>query len=117
MATATALLLALACTAARPLGAAAASAADPVPGPTSVPVLRFPSPAIVAARGAASLDGSPPAFYWRAAQPGSEGKIRIHLRGGAWCMSESSCLARANSTLGSSKYFGPLINETAGSDD
>ena len=57
------------------------------------------SPSTVAA-GAVALDGSPGAYYVAA---GAETrKFVVYQKGGGWCTSLSSCLARADSALGSS---------------
>lgn len=54
------------------------------------------------ASGAYCLDGSPPGFYYRAASsPQALTKWKIHVMGGGWCVSESDCLARSSTLLGS----------------
>ncbi|XP_076444402.1 uncharacterized protein LOC143282639 [Babylonia areolata] len=52
--------------------------------------------------GAACLDGSPPAYYYRQSTvPGIRFWI-IHLKSGGWCSTPEDCLSRSGSALGSS---------------
>jgi len=55
-------------------------------------------------RGARCLDGSPPAFYFRAASnPKNADKWVLFIQGGGWCYKDESCLERSLTHLGSSK--------------
>lgn len=52
----------------------------------------------------ACLDGSPYGLYHVQSRRNST-KWTIYLEGGGWCSDEGGCLARANSSLGSSRLF------------
>jgi len=53
--------------------------------------------------GARCLDGSPPAFYYRAATDSKYAtKWVIYIQGGGWCYKDEACLDRAKTSLGSS---------------
>ena len=54
----------------------------------------------------ACLDGSPYGLYHVKSRRNST-KWTIYLEGGGWCSDEVLCLARANSSLGSSRLFPP----------
>lgn len=54
----------------------------------------------------ACLDGSPYGIYHIHSRSNST-KWTIYLEGGGWCDDEVGCLARANSSLGSSRLFPP----------
>lgn len=51
--------------------------------------------------GAVALDGTPQALYVR---PGSSKKFVLFFEGGGWCQSGPDCLARSNTSLGSSRF-------------
>ena len=51
--------------------------------------------------GAVALDGSPQALYLRA---GSSSSFVLFFEGGGWCQSLPDCAARANTSLGSSRF-------------
>jgi hypothetical protein len=61
---------------------------------------------VAEAAGAKCLDGSPPAFYYRAANvsadPSAVTKFVLYFKGGGWCFNESLCAARAGGIIGSS---------------
>ena len=61
-----------------------------------------------AARGSACLDGSPYGYYFRAATS-TAGSTRwtVWMQGGGWCYNEAECADRAQSRLGSSKFWDP----------
>ena len=54
----------------------------------------------------ACLDGSPYGLYHVKSRRNST-KWTVYLEGGGWCSDEIACLARANSSLGSSRLFPP----------
>lgn len=57
-----------------------------------------------AEKGAVCLDGSPSAYYiYRPPVPSSS--WIVHQNGGGWCSSPVQCAQRANTTLGSSRFF------------
>lgn len=56
------------------------------------------------------LDGSAPGYYLREGMGESAKNFKIHLCGGGWCSTESSCLSRSNTTLGSSSFWPPVAN-------
>ena len=62
-----------------------------------------------AARGSACLDGSPYGYYFRKATSTS-GSTRwtVYMQGGGWCYDEASCADRAQTRLGSSKFWDPV---------
>ena len=53
------------------------------------------------------LDGTRPGYYIR---QGNSNRFKIHLSGGGWCTDDASCEARANGTLGSSRFWPPVAN-------
>ena len=55
--------------------------------------------------GGQCLDGSPAGFYYAKPPSGSSNLWVIGLEGGGACFSESTCMSRANGSLGSSKYW------------
>ncbi|GJP54016.1 hypothetical protein CLOM_g13128 [Closterium sp. NIES-68] len=55
--------------------------------------------------GAKCLDGSPPAYYFRPGTGAGRRKWHVHLPTGGWCFSPGECIARANSSLGSSRFW------------
>jgi len=57
------------------------------------------------ANGAACLDGSAPAYYFRPGFGNGMTKWFIHHQGGGWCTSLNYCLRRSKTALGSSKSY------------
>nr|DAD24957.1 TPA_asm: hypothetical protein HUJ06_026421 [Nelumbo nucifera]DAD24993.1 TPA_asm: hypothetical protein HUJ06_026457 [Nelumbo nucifera] len=55
------------------------------------------------AKGAVCLDGSPPAYHMAPGFGSGVNNWLILLEGGAWCNNATTCLARKNTRLGSSK--------------
>jgi len=52
---------------------------------------------------AASLDGSPPAYYiTKATDPALASTFVLYFKGGGWCYDEVECLGRSKTNLGSS---------------
>ncbi|CAI5962793.1 unnamed protein product [Closterium sp. NIES-65] len=51
------------------------------------------------------LDGSTPAYYFRAGAGAGRRKWHVHLPQGGWCFSPLKCRERANSPLGSSRFW------------
>ncbi|CAI7808205.1 unnamed protein product [Closterium sp. NIES-54] len=69
------------------------------------------------AYGAKCLDGSPPAYYFRAGAGAGRRKWHVHLPTGGWCFSPRECLNRTNSPLGSSRFWArhlPAVIENGG---
>jgi len=63
--------------------------------------------------GAVCLDGTPPGYYWRAAQnSASTNRWIISIFGGGWCYNEQDCYGRSKTKLGSSKYWDKILNGT-----
>ncbi|CAI5963747.1 unnamed protein product [Closterium sp. NIES-64] len=63
------------------------------------------------------LDGSPPAYYFRAGAGAGRRKWHVHLPTGGWCFSPGECRNRANSPLGSSRFWAtrlPAVIENGG---
>ena len=56
--------------------------------------------------GAVCLDGSPGGYQIRPGAPGDTRWVVFH-QGGGWCTSDTSCAARANTGLGSSRVVSP----------
>ena len=54
--------------------------------------------------------GSPAGFYYSPPPSGSSNLWVIYLKGGGACHDEQSCTQRANSSLGSSKYWAKTYN-------
>lgn len=78
------------------LAAAARVAAAPPAVPPWDAALRVVPPALAARFGAACLDGTPPAYYFRpAATPTAARKFKLHIMGGGWCTTPDECLARS----------------------
>ena len=73
------------------------------------------------ATGGRCLDGSPPGYYFSAAQHASTSTSWVlYFKGGGWCYDESSCASRARGELGSSTHLaktfafsGPMDSTTA----
>eukprot|EP01084_Bolivina_argentea_P259623 438116_1 len=59
--------------------------------------------------GGQCLDSSPAGFYYAPPPSGSSNLWVIFLEGGGACSDKQSCLQRANSSLGSSKYWKPTM--------
>ncbi|KAL2472257.1 Pectin acetylesterase 8 [Abeliophyllum distichum] len=57
------------------------------------------------AKGAVCLDGSPPAYHLDRGSGTGINSWLVHFEGGGWCNNVTSCLARKNTRLGSSKYM------------
>ncbi|GAB4857954.1 Pectin acetylesterase 8 [Ancistrocladus abbreviatus] len=57
------------------------------------------------AQGAVCLDGSPPAYHFDQGSGAGINNWLIHIEGGAWCNNATTCLAKRNTRLGSSKYM------------
>ncbi|CAI5471766.1 unnamed protein product [Closterium sp. Yama58-4] len=57
------------------------------------------------AYGAKCLDGSPPAYYFRAGSGAGRRKWHVHFPQGGWCFTPEGCVERANSSLGSSRFW------------
>eukprot|EP01084_Bolivina_argentea_P291456 500926_1 len=55
--------------------------------------------------GGQCLDGSPAGFYYSPPPSGSSNLWVINLKGGGACGNKKDCMSRANSSLGSSKYW------------
>ncbi|CAI5499788.1 unnamed protein product [Closterium sp. Naga37s-1] len=63
------------------------------------------------------LDGSTPAYYFRAGAGAGRRKWHVHLPQGGWCFSPLECRERANSPLGSSHFWAtrlPAVVENGG---
>ena len=88
------------------------SPAPPSPAPLPAGTLVYADADAVAARSAACLDGTWPAFYlWPGAEPT---KFVIFLEGGGWCFSEEECLQRSKGGLGSSAKYGATMADAGG---
>ncbi|CAL1373828.1 unnamed protein product [Linum trigynum] len=57
-------------------------------------------------KGAVCLDGSPPAYNFDKGYGTGINNWLVQLEGGGWCNNVTSCLARKNTRLGSSKQMG-----------
>lgn len=55
------------------------------------------------AKGAVCLDGSPPAYHFDRGSGQGINNWLVHFEGGAWCNNVTTCLARKETELGSSK--------------
>jgi hypothetical protein len=64
--------------------------------------------------GAACLDGSAPAYYYRPGTGTGVNKWLLFHEGGGWCTSLNDCLGRSKTTLGSSKTYPATANENSG---
>ncbi|KAI3950177.1 hypothetical protein MKW92_044491 [Papaver armeniacum] len=62
------------------------------------------------AKGAVCLDGSPPAYHMDKGFGAGINNWLVHFEGGGWCNNATTCLARKNNRLGSSKQ---MIKEVA----
>lgn len=80
--------------------AAASLAATATAAPAQPFDLQLTPPDIVAARGAACLDGSPPGVYLM--RGAATTKWRIHFHGGGFCFNLTDCRTRAQGIYGSS---------------
>eukprot|EP01084_Bolivina_argentea_P137124 241490_1 len=60
--------------------------------------------------GGKCLDGSPAGFYYSPPPNGTSDLWVIDLKGGGACSDETSCLQRANTSLGSSNYWPQTYN-------
>ena len=65
------------------------------------------------ALGAASLDGSPAAFYFMPSQTDSDDWL-LYTQGGGWCTSVESCYGRSLDVLGSSTKLPATLNDVGG---
>ena len=84
----------------------------PLPAPLAAGSLVYADADAVAARGAACLDGTRPAFYlWPGAEPT---KFVLFLEGGGWCFTEKDCLKRSKGGLGSSAGYHPTMADAGG---
>eukprot|EP01084_Bolivina_argentea_P259614 438105_1 len=59
--------------------------------------------------GGQCLDSSPAGFYYAPPPSGSSNLWVIKIKGGGACADKQSCLQRANTSLGSSKYWEPIM--------
>uniref|UniRef100_A0A5B6ZEP8 Pectin acetylesterase n=1 Tax=Davidia involucrata TaxID=16924 RepID=A0A5B6ZEP8_DAVIN len=57
------------------------------------------------AKGAVCLDGSPPAYHLDEGFGAGINNWLVHIEGGGWCNNVTTCLARKNTRLGSSKQM------------
>uniref|UniRef100_A0A5B6ZFQ0 Pectin acetylesterase n=1 Tax=Davidia involucrata TaxID=16924 RepID=A0A5B6ZFQ0_DAVIN len=57
------------------------------------------------AKGAVCLDGSPPAYHHDKGFGAGINNWLVHIEGGGWCNNVTTCLARKNTRLGSSKQM------------
>ncbi|KAI5656627.1 hypothetical protein M9H77_25420 [Catharanthus roseus] len=57
------------------------------------------------AKGAVCLDGSPPAYHLDRGFGAGINNWLVHIEGGGWCNNVTTCLARKNTRLGSSKQM------------
>ncbi|KAJ1431183.1 Pectinacetylesterase/NOTUM [Sesbania bispinosa] len=60
-------------------------------------------------KGAVCLDGSPPAYHFDKGFGSGNNSWLVQFEGGGWCNNVTSCLARKNGRLGSSKQMGKQI--------
>ncbi|XP_047337906.1 pectin acetylesterase 8-like isoform X2 [Impatiens glandulifera] len=61
------------------------------------------------AKGAVCLDGSPPAYHFDKGFGTGINNWLVHIEGGGWCNNVTTCLARKNTRLGSSKQMATEI--------
>ncbi|XP_057478549.1 LOW QUALITY PROTEIN: pectin acetylesterase 8-like [Actinidia eriantha] len=61
------------------------------------------------AKGAVCLDGSPPAYHIDKGFGAGINNWLVHIEGGGWCNNVTTCLARKNTRLGSSKKMAKEI--------
>ncbi|CAI5984813.1 unnamed protein product [Closterium sp. NIES-65] len=69
------------------------------------------------AYGAKCLDGSPPAYYFRAGAGAGRRKWHVHFPRGGWCFTPAECRERASSPFGSSRFWArrlPAVVENGG---
>ncbi|KAI4371896.1 hypothetical protein MLD38_010192 [Melastoma candidum] len=57
------------------------------------------------AKGAVCLDGSPPAYHLDKGSGAGINNWLVHFEGGGWCNNVTTCLARRDTRLGSSKHM------------
>lgn len=60
-------------------------------------------------KGAVCLDGSPPAYHLSPGFGSGVNNWLVHMEGGGWCNNVTTCLARKNTRLGSSKQMAKQI--------
>ncbi|KAJ6813085.1 pectin acetylesterase 8-like isoform X1 [Iris pallida] len=60
-------------------------------------------------KGAVCLDGSPPAYHLSPGFGSGVNNWLVHMEGGGWCHNVTTCLARKNTRLGSSKQMAKKI--------
>ncbi|XP_042434484.1 pectin acetylesterase 8-like [Zingiber officinale] len=60
---------------------------------------------VAKAAGAVCLDGSPPAYHLSRGSGSGNNSWLVHFEGGGWCNNLTTCLARKNTRLGSSKQM------------
>ncbi|KAL8054123.1 hypothetical protein ABFX02_05G117400 [Erythranthe guttata] len=61
------------------------------------------------AKGAVCLDGSAPAYHFDKGSGAGINNWLVHIEGGGWCNNATTCLARRNGRLGSSKQMAKQI--------
>ncbi|XP_059639909.1 pectin acetylesterase 8-like [Cornus florida] len=61
------------------------------------------------AKGAVCLDGSPPAYHIDKGFGAGINNWLVHIEGGGWCNNATTCLARKNTRLGSSKQMAKQV--------
>jgi hypothetical protein len=66
------------------------------------------------ADGASCLDGSAPAYYFKAGNGTGVNKWYLYHEGGGWCTNLTDCLERSKTNLGSSKAYPPTIGYAGG---
>nr|AFK45147.1 unknown [Lotus japonicus] len=62
------------------------------------------------AKGAVCLDGSPPAYHFHKGFGAGINNWIVHFEGGAWCNNVTTCLARRDTRLGSSKKMSQTLS-------
>jgi hypothetical protein len=62
--------------------------------------------------GAVCLDGSPPAYYIHWGSGADINKWIFHLQGGGWCTDLADCYGRSKTSLGSSKSYPSVANQS-----
>ena len=95
-------MLRLAAVAAALSARATASAAAAAAATTAAPLTEWQ---LVRLPNAPCLDGSPSTIYVKAGSGGDANKLILFWEGGGWCESLLDCLARSNTTLGSSRTY------------
>ena len=100
------------------LSVAMISATDASDGSFMIPppsISRYPPMNLVKLTeyvGAQCLDGTPGAYYLRTV-PGSTDWM-FYFEGGGWCYSETDCLMRSRTNLGTSKAYPPTMGDGGG---